>query len=148
MCQNTIPQSLYSPLVLVGEIRLIKLQPGSAGSDVHCILQHAKLSNQPSNRPQYEALSYEWGPQTCLQTIRINDTIQQVRENLWSALRHLRLESEPRLLWIDALCINQEDILERNQQVNQMGVIYSQARRVVVWLGQQNSSSTITFSLL
>ncbi len=64
------------------------------------------------------------------------------------ALTHLRLESQPRLLWIDALCIHQNDTLERNHQVNQMGGIYSQARRVVAWLGPKDSSSRTAFRLL
>jgi hypothetical protein len=61
-----------------------------------------------------------------------------VRENLFLALKNLRQTTTARALWIDALCINQQDINERNHQVNQMGTIYSQAQRVVAWLGRPN----------
>lgn len=71
-----------------------------------------------------------------------------MRKNLRLALNHLRLESEPRVLWIDAICINQRDIHERNYKVTQMAQIYEQAERVVVWLGPSDASSKLAFDLL
>lgn len=141
--ENTAPQSLYSPLTEEDEIRLLELQPGSARDDIGCTLRHAKLSDQPA----YEALSYEWGSDLVTKDIRVNDTVHKVRENLWTALIHLRLESEPRILWIDALCIHQDETLERSHQVNQMGAIYSQAQRVIAWLGREDEASTTAFRL-
>lgn len=61
----------------------------------------------------------------------------EIRESLWRALRCLRPDKEPRLLWVDALCINQEDTVERQNQVAKMGEIYNMARRVVVWVGPE-----------
>ena len=71
-----------------------------------------------------------------------------VRENLWSALSHLQLEDKDRVLWIDAVCINQQDLKERNHQVNQMGRIYSEAQRVVVWLGLSDNASLSAFGAI
>jgi hypothetical protein len=137
----TLPSSkiLYSPLVDPDGIRLIELQPRSASGTPHYTIQHTRLSN----RPYYEALSYMWGPPAPLKPIQINYNTTHVRENVWSALNHLRLDSEPRHLWIDALCINQQDTLERNHQVGQMGRIYREAQRVVVWLGESDAESTL-----
>ncbi|KAH7305457.1 heterokaryon incompatibility protein-domain-containing protein [Stachybotrys elegans] len=64
-----------------------------------------------------------------------------VTENLESALRHLRLEDKPRVMWIDAICINQSDHRERSKQVARMGQIYALADRVVVWLGPASKDS-------
>lgn len=60
-----------------------------------------------------------------------------MRENLSAALRDLRLKYEPRILWIDALCINRDDITGRNNQVARIGDIYRNTTRVIVWLGRE-----------
>jgi len=59
-----------------------------------------------------------------------------VTKNVYLALRDLRYKEEDRVLWIDALCINQDDDVERGLQVQQMGSIYSMAERVLIWLGE------------
>ncbi|PMD33029.1 hypothetical protein L207DRAFT_518383 [Hyaloscypha variabilis F] len=59
----------------------------------------------------------------------------KIRQNLFDALLSLRLTDVARTLWVDAICINQENIEERNHQVSQMAAIYGQAQSVVVWLG-------------
>jgi hypothetical protein len=58
------------------------------------------------------------------------------------------LDNEERVLWVDAVCINQNDFQERNHQVMQMGQIYSKAERVVVWLGESNEDSKIAIDFL
>ena len=87
-------------------------------------------------KPTYEALSYEWGSSKS-QTlpIKLDGHVRQVQENLY----YQRLNDHTRTLWIDAICINQADTLERNQQVAQMGSIYSLASRVVAWIGREES---------
>jgi hypothetical protein len=67
--------------------------------------------------------------------ILLNDCRFNIRENLWQALNQLRREEEERVLWIDALCINQTNILERNHQVAQISSIYSSCSRCVAWIG-------------
>lgn len=65
----------------------------------------------------------------------------QVTPNLSAALDRLRLDTETRMLWVDALCINQVDNTERSQQVAQMGKIYSDARETIAWLGRGTTGS-------
>ena len=76
------------------------------------------------------------------------DRILKVHANLACALRHLRYERLPRVMWIDAICINQDDVDERGQQVQRMADIYRQASRVVVWLGPEGSNSDLAISTL
>lgn len=66
----------------------------------------------------------------------------KVRENLYWALWHLRHENRTRVLWIDTLCINQEDEKEKNHQIRQMGRIFERAGVVVAWLGRQQEIET------
>ena len=75
--------------------------------------------------PSYEALSYVWGDESVRAPILANGVLTTVTTNLESALRHLRLPDEARVMWVDALCIDQNDMSERNHQVSIMGEIYS-----------------------
>jgi hypothetical protein len=63
-----------------------------------------------------------------------------VTTNLEVALRYLRHQKAHKVLWVDALCINQEDIKERNYQVRTMRDIYVAAEKVVVWLGEEGDA--------
>ncbi|KAE9367276.1 HET-domain-containing protein, partial [Stipitochalara longipes BDJ] len=83
----------------------------------------------------YEALSYTWGKPEDVKEIELNGYPVKIRENLWSALVNLRDAREERVLWVDAICINQPDVDERNRQVQLMAHIYSRAKEVIVWLG-------------
>ena len=65
----------------------------------------------------------------------------EVRENLWQALYHLRKPDTDLRLWVDALCINQENIPERNEQVSRMSTLYNQAEEVLAWLGPEDNDS-------
>ena len=97
-----------------------------------CTLEHASLLN----RPEYEALSYVWGDLNVLTTISLDGGDFEVTTNLAGALLHLQPDADkPRALWVDALCINQSDVPEKNEQVQFMGEVYKNARVVIVWLG-------------
>lgn len=106
---------------------------------------------QPTNQnkdygPEYEALSYTWGSSLHSETVFIGaDTTPSrlsIRKNLASAIRHLRYPDKPRTIWIDALCINQSDVHERNEHVPRMVEIYPCAKRVVAWLGPDSTNSS------
>ncbi|KAF8849427.1 HET-domain-containing protein, partial [Acephala macrosclerotiorum] len=115
------------------QFRVATLFPGPLDSAISCSLRVDRF-NSPSL--QYEALSYEWGSsQDTTHSILLNDQSFLIRHNLWQALRALRSETEERVLWVDAICINQEDVLERNHQVEMMGDIYRLANEVLIWLG-------------
>ncbi|KAM0454942.1 hypothetical protein ACHAPV_008083 [Trichoderma viride] len=103
----------------------------------------------------FEALSYQWGspnnPGTAFikpSTGNASAVTFSIGKNLESALRHLRYTSKPRVLWIDAICINQNDNAEKAAQVIRMADIYSLAARVVVWLGPAEDDSDLAISTL
>jgi hypothetical protein len=96
------------------------------------------LVPKPRLNPSYEALSYRWGPDEAYKEISINSNKFPVRRNLWWALYHLRKTLFwKRVLWIDGICIDQQNVSERGSQVMIMGLIYSLATRVLVWLGEE-----------
>ena len=128
------------------EIRLLQILPSaSARSTVNCRLSTVSLDDSP----EYVALSYVWGDATVTRNIRINDCVIPVTTGLESALRQMRaslfdlsasesaLRDLPSRFWIDAVCINLQDMQERSHQVQLMRKIYQQASSVLVWLGPQ-----------
>lgn len=106
----------------------------------------------PGYEPAYEALSYTWASELPSATCSISDSSlnieMELQGNLASALKHLRYKDKDRVLWIDAICINQKDKTERDLQVKRMGSIYSYAQTVVVWLGPEREGSTHALSTL
>ncbi|KAL8747764.1 MAG: hypothetical protein Q9190_000422 [Brigantiaea leucoxantha] len=127
------------------EIRLLQLHPSQTfDADVHCTIHHALLNDRPS----YEALSYTWGDPGKRSRIECNGAgTLSTTMNLDSALRHLRLPDSSRALWVDAVCINQEDLDERSRQVLLMRDIYAQAEQVVAWLGEEDPSDIDAMAL-
>ncbi len=133
----------YSPLnEKRNEIRVLTLHPGDFSADIHVSIQKVALTAE--NPPIYEALSYVWGTTDNPVSIKVgpsgNDRLA-ITQNLAVALPYLRYENEIRTLWIDAICINQQDLRERSSQVKGMGDIYRLADRVVVWLGTEKDNS-------
>ena len=74
-------------------------------------------------------------------SIELNGQQVFVGENIWWALYHLRQNSQEIVLWVDAICIIQNDISERNHQVLKMETIYTNAEEVFVWLGRGRTST-------
>jgi hypothetical protein len=95
---------------------------------------------------RYEALSYVWGSQEDTVVIKIDEQSFRVTRNLYSALVHLRDRSVQRVLWVDAICINQMDSAERSQQVMLMGTLYRSANQVNIWLGPKDGNSVSDFA--
>lgn len=88
----------------------------------------------------YEALSYTWATEDgdCKRTSQItcSDARIWVTKNCEVALRYLRKEGSNRILWVDAICINQKDVKERGHQVGIMRDVYANATEVLIWLGE------------
>lgn len=123
----------YKPLDLEQHaFRLIRLAKGS-GPEIECELIHAFLDG--GDIAPYDALSYTWGNPEITKSIKLNDKRFNITENLFHALQHLRLQDVDRMLWVDAVCIDQAHKEELGHQVRQMGKIYSQAHQVIIWLG-------------
>jgi len=139
------PSGIYTTLIHAkSNIRLVVLSPGQSDETIQCHLRIVRLSRAG----RYEALSYEWGsPNDDTPLINLNGKPCHVQKNLSRALKALRFESVEQTFWIDALCINQEDKIEKNHQVPLMGEIYRGAHLVRVWLGKSRygSSEAIAF---
>jgi len=133
------PSVLYHnvPLEIKTSTRLLTLHCGSGKDPIVCSLTTVDLEMNP----QYEALSYFWGSPNETASVLLDSAPVNVRENLWLALWHLRFVNRYRILWIDALCINQQNVRERNHQVGLMDRIYSKAAEVLVWLGPASGNS-------
>ncbi|KAH6716510.1 heterokaryon incompatibility protein-domain-containing protein [Leptodontidium sp. MPI-SDFR-AT-0119] len=117
-----MPDFEYKPISLEGPaFRLLRLFESKIPS-----------SEDISN---YAALSYTWGSTSRPCDLIINHRKMTVK-NVYLALRDLRYREKDRVLWVDALSINQSDKNEQGQQVQQMGSIYSKAERVIIWLGE------------
>ncbi|KAK4189839.1 heterokaryon incompatibility protein-domain-containing protein [Podospora australis] len=112
--------------------RLLYLLPGTRQDDVECLLVDSDLTAETES---YEAISYVWGDASETTPIQINDSTLMVGTNLRCALLNLRLLDKPRVLWADAICINQQDTEEKIQQVSLMGDIYHTAKQTIIWLG-------------
>ncbi|KAJ8107573.1 hypothetical protein OPT61_g8773 [Boeremia exigua] len=125
-------------------IRLLRMSPDlSSDGLVQCTITHATV--EPAS---YDCLSYMWGPPLPSYDILINGGIYSVGPNLFSFLDVFRRRPDTlKYLWIDAICIAQGDVLERNHQVSQMGEIYSVAQIVYIWLGRHPSMAAIGRSL-
>lgn len=132
--KSTIPSFVYQPLDRSRDsLRLLILLPCEERNEsiIRCGLIHSNFAEIPI----YEALSYMWGASDQMQSILVDGTLVLVRQNLYDALSSLR-SKEPRYLWADALCINQENLDERRCQVALMDFIYEQASCVLIWLGK------------
>ena len=113
------------------QIRLVTILPGRYIDSIICELSTASVDDLPD----YYSLSYVWGDQKDLRHILLNGFSFDITRNLEAALRRLRHPIEPRLFWIDMLCINQGSAEERTHQVNLMQFIYSKATNVFHWFG-------------
>jgi hypothetical protein len=108
-------------------------------------MEYSTPDDCPSFQPAFEALSYAWGSDSSRHAVYVDSPTAEgvspmtmlIRKNLANALSHLRYADRHRVLWIDAICINQYDFRERGLQVSRMTDIYKYAKRVVVWLGTE-----------
>ncbi|KAK4973388.1 hypothetical protein LTR42_005373 [Elasticomyces elasticus] len=125
---------IYQNSPLTGQhIRLLTIRPGATDDRLEFDLTLVDWRHPPT----YEALSYAWGSSAERHKIRLDDRVVFVTSNLKNALFAFRYPDRPRVLWVDALCINQNSIAEKNHQIRLMDQIYSRAERVKVWLGEE-----------
>jgi hypothetical protein len=96
--------------------------------------------------PLYGALSYTWGDANDTRPIKVNGEVINVTTNLKTALEHIQKDVTDVVIWIDAICINQTDTLEKNEQVQQMTDIYAKAQQTIVWLGPAKDGSDAMIS--
>jgi len=116
------------------QIRLLTLHPPEAPE--YRVTVSISTTSLSESHPPYEALSYVWGESTRGHTISLSGRPFPVTDNLFAALKQLRYPRSVRTIWIDALCINQENESERNSQVRLMEDIYTKCDKCWLWLGE------------
>ncbi|KAL9078009.1 MAG: hypothetical protein Q9157_003069 [Trypethelium eluteriae] len=117
------------------QTRVFVLHPRCVDEDIQITLREVSFNALE----QYEAISYPWEGQEPSKNILCNGQEIQVTENLFDTLRKFRFRGLPRILWADALCIDQNNNRERSHQVQSMHRIFSGVKRVLVWLGKESS---------
>ncbi|KAK5692396.1 hypothetical protein LTR97_010704 [Elasticomyces elasticus] len=124
----------YKPLIpSKNEIRLLRVQPNAdRDAEIVCTLEHAVLEDGLA----YHALSYTWGDLSNPLSIEVGGHALAVTQSLHAALQTLRRSSDEVLtIWVDAICINQSDLVEKSSQIPLMRNIYHYASEVAIWLG-------------
>lgn len=132
-------------------IRLLRLAPGHG--PIQCETFHSFLPPTSSEAHltmtiPYEALSYTWGGCEKTESIIANGKPLSVTNNLYLALNYLRRESIDRILWVDAICIDQDNAIERTHQVRQISRIYESADTVILWLGHPTHATNVVLDSL
>ncbi|KAI2467553.1 HET-domain-containing protein [Annulohypoxylon bovei var. microspora] len=138
-------------------IRLLRIFPISSDGLLECNIRTVQLNG--AQTPQYDALSYTWGPTTQKEVdkgmnaerhrvIICNGRVLSITENLFNCLTQLKESGHYRDLWVDAICINQDDQDERSEQVNIMADVYHSAERVIVWLGAADEYTRLACELV
>ena len=123
-------------------IRLLEVRPAAERWRLETELRTVRFEDNPA----YDALSYEWGDPIRSHSISVGGKRFGVTRNLWEALHNVRHPTEARMLWVDAVCIDQENIKEKEGQIPLMNLIYQRARRVLVSLGKHTPPRWVTKS--
>lgn len=154
---DTSSSSLYQPIRNSFEIRVLEIYPGERDDDLYGALRHCSIDlayrRSPSRRKNlgtqhglslednpvpvwYTALSYTWGPNVFDHRFHCGSHIKYITKSLDTALRHFRLPDKTVVMWIDQICINQDDLDEKVGQIKLMSRIYTHAFNTVLWLGE------------
>lgn len=168
---SELPDYEYKPLSGPNALRLLRLRPASdEHHDIDCELAEFDLHDNSGGVPadgqvtgrkddislneelSYEAVSWCWGREKPNQLLRIHDRDKvyafHISQNLKSALWALRKHNVVRQLWIDAVCIDQRNTKERNEQVPKMDRIYGNAKSVCIWLGEGDVHSKLAMDFI
>ncbi|PSN61199.1 HET-domain-containing protein [Corynespora cassiicola Philippines] len=139
---SELPPYIYTPIE-VGHFRVVTILPGAFEDDIQ--IEITEVDGNLSQELQYEALSYVWGSEEKPKKIYVIErglqSIVSVTQNLAEALPYLRHFDAPRKIFVDAICINQNDTNEKNEQVLRMAEIYRKASNVIVWLGVETENT-------
>ncbi|EIT77382.1 hypothetical protein AO1008_11746 [Aspergillus oryzae 100-8] len=119
------------------QIRLLHLLPGTGIEDLRGDLMIAAITD----RVKYDAISYTWG--SALQPFTLHTTERNIpiTTSLYVALMRMRKHKEAIWLWVDAICINQKDDIEKAAQISMMPDIFRSATRVYAWIGEEEDGS-------
>ncbi|RMZ91312.1 hypothetical protein DV736_g1463, partial [Chaetothyriales sp. CBS 134916] len=145
---------LYQPL-LPWQTRLIELLPGDDLSPIECRLETVEVTAQDglgliaeARLQEYEVLSCSTTPLEPVTSLTCNGVSIPVPQSLFQALRHMRLESESRWFWNDALCINHDDGQEKSIQIRESFLVHKKAINVIAWIGTPNEDCDIVLEAI
>ncbi|KAK4575314.1 WD repeat-containing protein jip5 [Recurvomyces mirabilis] len=168
---HTIVDHVNAPYRATGpdEIRVFRLYPAAFDGPLRGRLEHVHIEFSFEDIPSdvggtwtyghraafglsldrgmkvpYTAVSYAWGSSDFTHPLMIDGTSIKVTETVDVLLRHIRLANRPVTLWLDQICINQNDRADKEAQVKLMGSIYRRARNTIVWLGQESGIEAFT----
>lgn len=117
--------------LLDGQIRLLRAEEGAHAGDLRFSIE----TYFRDLAPKYVAISYSWGNGAANKRIYLDDLRHMVRPNLWWCLYYVRKHPQWLYFWVDFVCIDQHNVLERNEQVRTMDLTYINASTVAAWLG-------------
>ncbi|KAF2113532.1 heterokaryon incompatibility protein-domain-containing protein [Lophiotrema nucula] len=129
------PEYSYTTLRGKQDIRTLVVKPGGDDDPIYFSLAIADVNDTAL---KYEAISYTWGDATNRVEVKCDGCRMCITRSLFDALRAFRKPDIERRLWADAVCINQNHLEERNQQVSLMRKIYSRAQKVLIWVGDED----------
>ncbi|KAK8867293.1 hypothetical protein PGQ11_005871 [Apiospora arundinis] len=129
-----------------GFIRVLELRPGKPGDAISIELHDVDVLRGPGL--SFEALSYEWKGKVGTVPIQCHQDRLLITPNCKAAVERLRHEDKSRMLWVDSICIDQEDVEECSTQVKLMTNIYRAAKTVVMWLGEEEQNSQLAFDCI
>lgn len=140
---KVLPVYQYWPLQGAGSIRMVELLPGSFSDPIDIQIHHRTLSDLPG----CHAVSYMWGDPSRIYDVFVNGKTVKVTASALKVLQRLRTPETSQLIWIDGICINQEDLGERSQQVSLMRNIYQSAKIVLIWIGDETKYTEKPFEI-
>ncbi|KAF5565840.1 heterokaryon incompatibility 6 OR allele [Fusarium phyllophilum] len=144
-----VPKLTYQSLTSSTSFRLLQILSNGGQDILRCRMFDADLAAQEP--PRYIALSYTWHEESLPNTFRpvlINDKYLNVSLNLWNFLQNYRETAGERIIWIDQICINQDDKDECIQQIGQMCEIYQRASMDLFWIGEPGENAEAVLDLL
>ncbi|KAH7163777.1 heterokaryon incompatibility protein-domain-containing protein [Fusarium sp. MPI-SDFR-AT-0072] len=144
-----IPRLTYQGLTSSTSFRLLQILSNGGQDILRCRMFDADLVAQEI--PQYIALSYTWHEESLPKIFRpvlINDSYLNVSLNLWNFLQNYRETAGERIIWIDQICINQDDKDECVQQIGQMCEIYQGASMDLFWIGEPDEDTEAVLDLI
>ncbi|KAI1137528.1 heterokaryon incompatibility protein-domain-containing protein [Hypoxylon sp. FL0543] len=137
-------QYQHNPLPTPEHIRFVTIRAGRFDDDI--LLSYDILAFASDGRPSYDALSYTWDTHSGSRLVYVIEKgktwAMHIPRNLAEILVYLRYADKARVMWIDALCIDQTNDVEKGPQVARMGKVYRSAHRISIWLGKEENDST------
>jgi len=139
-----LPAFRYTALPDTSQIRLLHVLPRTNGETIRCECRPYCLQGP---LPEYKAISYTWGDKSLTEPIVLNGGRYLATKNARDVLEYVRSEGI-NTIWIDAVCIDQDNTPERDAQIRLMDDVYSHAKQTIVWLGKASNDSDLALNFV